>query len=643
MASGDGDAPVRPASFKAALLKGKSNYLCLRRWYSFRKSSPSSIEQLRVMVKLMIWVPETATGDRNELLLLNQENGVWSHVCVSEEGCPIYECQIKQKGLCFFDRARRKARMADVLVVNHSLLLADLAMGGGVLPDYDHLVIDEAHNLEDEATDALGFTVDRTMVMKLLTELSAPTNSLGVADDFLGKLHGALTSEMSRLKTADNMKAHAATKMTSTRNLTVAVDEVSSGLRTVIDRAKGSAGEVFTTLNTLVEVYNDEQNIYDLRQRITEDVRRHPTWGQLELVWDNLGLQLTEIEKGLARITTLMGDVDWNSMPRSIDGDGVASYSDIALELRNNITRLHDVRSNANAAIINPDDGAVYWLEARAKGGDVALRCAPLHVGQLLDDHLFSQKKSVILTSATLSTDNDFSYIRERLGLRTGVDLQLSSPFDYAQSALVYVPTDMPEPGMAGYQRQLEQTLIDLCKASQGRALVLFTSHSAVRTTYRAIQRPLEDSGIMVLGHNIDGSRRQLLERFKSNPRTVLLGTSSFWEGIDVVGDALSVLVIAKLPFSVPTDPVFAARSEGFEDPFLQYSVPQAILKFKQGFGRLIRSKSDRGVVAVLDRRVISKRYGQAFLDSLPDCTIKNGLTANLPDAVADWLGRKGL
>ena len=171
-----------------------------------------------------------------------------------------------------------------------------------------------------------------------------------------------------------------------------------------------------------------------------------------------------------------------------------------------------------------------------------------------------------------------------------------------------------------------------------GRALVLFTSHSALRATYKAIQRPLEDAGVMVLGHNIDGSRRQLLERFKNNPSTVLLGTSSFWEGIDVVGDALSVLVITKLPFSVPTDPVFAARSEGFEDPFNQYSVPQAILKFKQGFGRLIRSQSDRGVVAVLDRRLSSKRYGQAFLNSLPFCTIKQGPTANLPGEVAAWL-----
>jgi Rad3-related DNA helicase len=244
----------------------------------------------------------------------------------------------------------------------------------------------------------------------------------------------------------------------------------------------------------------------------------------------------------------------------------------------------------------------------------------------------------VILTSATLSTDNDFSYVRERLGLRGGKDLQLSSPFDYEKAALLYLPTDMPEPGMPGYQRALENVLIELCQASEGRALILFTSHSAVRATYRAISKPLDDAGIITLGHNIDGSRKQLLERFRSNPRTVLLGTSSFWEGIDVVGDALSVLVIAKLPFAVPSDPVFAARSETFEDSFSQFSVPYAILKFKQGFGRLIRSRNDRGVVAVLDRRVLSKRYGSSFINSLPDCTIKTGPLTNLPDETAGWI-----
>jgi DNA polymerase III epsilon subunit family exonuclease len=620
--------------FRSALLKGKSNYICLRRWYLFRRNSPSSVEQLRVMVKLLIWLPETATGDRNELLLLNAENDVWGHVCVSEEGCPLYECRVRQKGLCFFDRARRRAYAANVLVINHALLMSDIAMGGGLLPEYNHLIIDEAHNLEDEATDALGFTVDRPLVMKFLGELSAQPNSLGIADDFLSKLRSALASDVN-VKT----KQGAVSKAGATRNLLVAVDDVSAKLRPTIERAKGSASELFATLITLLDVYHDEQNVYDLRQRITGEVRRHPTWGQLEVVWDNLGLQLKTIEDGLQRIATVLGDVDWENMPRGASGEDVPAYSDLLLELRNHCTIAHKMRTDTNAAITNPDEGAVYWMEAKVKGGDVALRCAPLHVGDLLDRYLFSKKRTVVLTSATLSTDNDFSYMRERLGLNSGEDLQLSSPFDYEKAALVYLPADIPEPGMPGYQRHLEQALIELCKASQGRTLVLFTSHSAVRATYRAIQRPLEEVGIMVLGHNIDGSRKQLLERFKNNPRTVLLGTSSFWEGIDVVGDALSVLVIAKLPFSVPTDPVFAARAEGFDDPFSQYSVPQAILKFKQGFGRLIRSKDDRGVVVVLDRRVISKRYGQAFLNSLPECTIKRGPTANLPDEVADWLG----
>jgi DNA polymerase-3 subunit epsilon/ATP-dependent DNA helicase DinG len=633
----NGDAVI-PEPFHAALMKGKGNYICLRRWYQFRRNVPSSVEQLRVMVKVLIWLPQTSTGDRNELLLLNEENDVWGHLKVTEEGCPPFECRVRQKGLCFFDRARRRAYGANVIVVNHALLLADLAMGGGVLPEYDHLIIDEAHNLEDEATDALGFTVDRRGLVRLLEDLSSGSAARYREDDFLTALRNALAADISKgLKTKGGSRVEAG----STRNLLTGVDDVIAKLRPIIERARQSALELFTQLNSVMEVYQDEQNVYDLRQRITNEVRRHPSWGQVEIIWDNLGLQLKEIEDGLSRISTVLGDVDWDNIPRSGTGD-VPAYADMLIELRGLITNVHKLRADANAAITNPDAGAVYWLEARVKGGDVALKCAPLHVGELLDRHLFSKKRAVVLTSATLSTDNDFSYILERLGLHSSEQLQLSSPFDYEKSALVYVPTDMPEPATPGYQRSLEQALVELCKASQGRALVLFTSHSAVRATYRAILRPLEEAGIMVLGHNIDGSRKQLLERFKNNPRTVLLGTSSFWEGIDVVGEALSVLVIAKLPFAVPTDPVFAARAEGFEDAFLQYSVPQAILKFKQGFGRLIRSRNDRGVVAVLDRRVLSKRYGQAFLNSLPEATVKRGLTANLPGAVAEWLGEKG-
>jgi Rad3-related DNA helicase len=202
------------------------------------------------------------------------------------------------------------------------------------------------------------------------------------------------------------------------------------------------------------------------------------------------------------------------------------------------------------------------------------------------------------------------------------------------------VPYDVPEPGQPYYQHHLVEALIALVTALGGRTLVLFTSHGQLRQTHEALRGPLDAQRIVLLGQNIDGSRARLLDTFRSGPRAVLLGTSSFWEGVDVVGDALSCLVIARLPFTVPTDPVFAARSELFDEPFREFAVPQAILRFRQGFGRLIRSRGDRGVVAVLDRRIQSKRYGRAFLESLPDCTVRVGPAADLPAQAEGWLAR---
>ncbi|MGB9633209.1 MAG: ATP-dependent DNA helicase, partial [Chloroflexaceae bacterium] len=204
--------------------------------------------------------------------------------------------------------------------------------------------------------------------------------------------------------------------------------------------------------------------------------------------------------------------------------------------------------------------------------------------------------------------------------------------------ALVYIPDDIPEPNQRGYQQAVEQALIELCIAAGGRTLALFTANGALKQTYAAIQEPLEEHEIAVLGQGIDGSRRALLERFKDSPRTVLLGTTSFWEGVDVVGEALSVLVIAKLPFSVPSDPIFAARSERCADPFAEYAVPQSILRFKQGFGRLIRSAEDRGIVVCLDRRLLTKRYGQQFLASLPHTRVRTGPLKQLPALAARFL-----
>jgi Rad3-related DNA helicase len=298
-----------------------------------------------------------------------------------------------------------------------------------------------------------------------------------------------------------------------------------------------------------------------------------------------------------------------------------------------------EVRINTGHIIFGGNEELITWLNHDRQRDVLSLHAAPLSVAELLQANLFSQKATVVLASATLAVDGSFDYVKERIGLPEPEELLLDSPFDYQKQALVYIPQDIPEPNQRGYQQALEAALIALCTATGGRALVLFTATNALRQTYRAIQEPLEDQGIAVLGQGIDGSRRTLLERFKEFPRTVLLGTTSFWEGVDVVGEALSVLVIAKLPFSVPTDPVFAARSEQFADPFHEYAVPQAILRFKQGFGRLIRSREDRGVVAVLDKRLLTKKYGQAFLNSLPHTLVRSGPVAQLPLLAARFLG----
>jgi len=253
-----------------------------------------------------------------------------------------------------------------------------------------------------------------------------------------------------------------------------------------------------------------------------------------------------------------------------------------------------------------------------------------------VEEHLFHKKESVVLTSATLRTSGTFDFLRERLNGWEADELAVGSPFDYKSSTLVYLVDDIPEPGKPGYQRAVEQGMAALFRATEGRALALFTSYSQLRATLRAIRAPLAQAGITVQAQGQGVSRAQLLENFRAGERKVLLGTRSFWEGVDVPGEALSCLAIAKLPFSVPSDPVFAART--FDQPFFEYAVPETILRFLQGFGRLIRTRTDRGVVAVFDRRLLTKSYGQLFIESLPDPTVRRGSLALLPRVAAEWL-----
>ena len=250
-----------------------------------------------------------------------------------------------------------------------------------------------------------------------------------------------------------------------------------------------------------------------------------------------------------------------------------------------------------------------------------------------------ARKASVILTSATLTTNGDFDYLKQRLNGYDAHELMVGSPFDYENSAMLYLPQDIPEPSdNYAHQKMLNETIIRLAKASGGRMLVLFTAYAQLQRTSQDIQSALQKENIQVFEQGDGASATALLETFKESPRAVLLGTRSFWEGVDLPGESLQVLVIAKLPFEVPSDPIVAARSESFDDSFNQYMIPEAILRFRQGFGRLIRTQTDRGVVAILDKRILSKKYGKLFIESLPKCHTIQGSVLNLPEQAAKWL-----
>ncbi|MFO7170866.1 MAG: helicase C-terminal domain-containing protein [Chloroflexota bacterium] len=605
------DAPAngREPPFTAALLKGRGNYLCLKRYKDLRRDGRLLADEVRALLKVQLWLPTTSTGDRAELMLSERESAAWGRMSAAFEACPGPKCADFND--CFFFKARKQAEAAHLVVVNHALMLADLVVETDVIPRYDHLIIDEAHNLEDVATDQFSFNVDQEGLINFLNDLHQEGGA---------NIVGGLLSELpvhfreSGASQGDMDKATA----------------IAEALRPAVEQARSAVYDCFNLLTAFV-LREAEVTAYDSRLRITPAIRRHESWAAVERAWENLSLHLTKIGEGLGQLEALLAGLE--------DAD-LLEYEMLLMRVQALKRTATDTRVNIGHIIVGGEEQLVTWITHDRQRDTLTLSAAPLSVAELLRANLFEQKASAVLTSATISVAGDFSYVQERIGLSEIEELHLDSPFDYERQALLYIPNDIPEPNQQHpYQRMVEDTIIELAKASGGRMLALFTANNALRQTYKAIQEPLEDAGIAVLGQGIDGSRRSLLERFKEFPRTVLLGTTSFWEGVDVVGDALSVLVIAKLPFSVPNDPVFAARSEGMADAFNEYAVPQAILRFKQGFGRLIRSREDRGVVAVLDKRLLTKKYGQLFLDSLPPAMVRSGSVRRLPELTARFLG----
>lgn len=607
-------AQVLDLDFRAAVLKGRSHYLCPARLAALRRIGPSNGTEMDVLARVLVWLPNSPDGDGDVLFLpTSAERMVWRDLSAEFEGCDPERCRFFQRGRCFFYRARRAAEAAHLVIVNHSLLLADIAVQNRALPDYRYLIVDEAHHLEAATTRGLSFEVDRAALRRLLEEVGRQRDP--------GAFTGLLGETLARCRRAR-----------LDREVVGKVAGFAAEVACAAEQAIAALDRFFDGLEAFVEVQREgKRTQYAYPLRVTPGLRVQPAWDQVEMAWDEVVVPLHGVVDGLQRLAGGIGDLATL---------GLKDVDDLEAQLLGIARRLGEVAGQINALVSQPDRNTIYWLEIGPGEKPLSLHAAPLHVGPLVEEHLFLKKEAVILTSATLRTAGSFDYLRERLHAWDAGELAVDSPFDYKSSTLVYIVDDIPEPGQPGYQRAVAEGMAALFRATGGRALALFTSYSQLRATARAIAAPLRQADIVVYVQGEGLSRNQLLESFRTTDRAVLLGTRSFWEGVDVPGQALSCLAIAKLPFSVPSDPIFAARAETFEDPFNEYAVPEAVLRFLQGFGRLIRTRTDRGVVAVFDRRLITRAYGPVFLESLPDPTITRGPVTVLPKIASEWLAK---
>jgi ATP-dependent DNA helicase DinG len=574
---------IIPREFKSTCMKGRSNYVCLHR---LKKSSElpilEGLEDVDYFEEVRTWAAKTETGDRAELTDLPEALSFWPQIDARAETCLGQKCPDFEE--CFITRMRRQALESDVVIVNHHLFFADLALRGGdygaVLPDYSTIIFDEAHELEDVAASYFGTSVSSFRTADLIRD----AQKLVIPEP---EQASELTRALARLA------QRADVFWLSLRGLGDDQDWGSGS-------TSGNVGErnSFGAGSTRYRRGRERGSPQDLRRAIDGSyfVRVDREGNETATGSGDAAIALS---KALARLASALSVV--NDPPPELD---------------NIVRRVQSLKFDLEFILAADAPDFVYWLETRGRG--VFLHATPIDVSGILEEKLFAEIHSAVLTSATMTAGRSFTFIKGRLGISHARELIVESHFDFANQSVLYLPKRMPDPRAREFVDASVEEIVKILEATQGRAFVLFTSLASMRETYERVRYRI-DFPTFIQG---EGSKGGLLERFRTTEGAVLFATSSFWQGVDVQGDALSCVIISKLPFAVPSDPVVAARQKHIDEQggnsFYEYSVPQAAITLKQGLGRLIRSTTDRGVLSILDPRLNTKSYGRVFLESLP-------------------------
>jgi len=589
--------------FSVSIVKGRNNYLCLRRFYILVKDNNLLNWQEKIfLAQIYSWLDNTETGDKEEINLNNYEKELWLQISSQIETCVGGKCSYSNK--CYYLKNRREAEKSNLIITNHSLLLKDIIRDNKILPQYDYLIIDEAHNLEDEALKQFSNEINFRYLKKILSQLAKGKNS--------SSLYQVLNSSNEHIS-----------------------EKVAANQDSLISAIKHEASKLNSMLDDCIRLVQSQEQSLLGELRVTENERYTEWWSNLNIFLESIANYLTSL---IHKVNTLACQME------TFDDS-----EETIKELRFQITLLSENKDVIQKFILGKEEEQVYWLQINKD--NLILIITPFNIANILGEKLFKLKKSAILTSATLAVNNNFDHIINMYGIEKSRTLTeiFDSPFNYQAQSMICIPTDLPEPSNitdSDYINYVADSLLTLIPAVNGGILILFTSYHMLNSVYNYLKK---EEGLLnkeILAHGSGGSRKTLIEALKKHPnKTVILGTNSFWEGIDIQGLGLTAVFIVKLPFAPPSRPVVAAKLELFEknnqNSFYKYSLPSAILRFRQGYGRLIRSSKDWGTLIILDKRVLTKKYGMNFIKSLPQQPIIIEDLNIIASRLSEWMRNK--